>query len=503
VETLQASSHMDMPRPPVVVPVLSRITGETINQNVKNASYAVRGPIVARSMEIMRELKTEKGKAAYPFQKVIACNIGNPHALGQKSLSFVRDVLSIALNPSLVEKLPFPLDAVKRAEKYLEEIHDAGVYTVSQGMLTVREEVSKFLENRDGYPSDPNSIFLTNGASEGVRFCMQTLLRDPREGFNDGVLTPIPQYPLYSALTVLLQAHQVPYYLDEEKDWGCSASFLTDALNDAQSKGICPRAVVVINPGNPTGQILPEETIKDIITWCRSNNICLMADEVYQENVWKKGSKFVSFRKVALDMNAFDGNDPLQMISFHSTSKGFMGECGLRGGYFEILGMPEVVKAEILKLASINLCSNTVGQITTGLMVNPPEVGELSHMTYVEERDNILASLKRRAALMSDALNDMEGVSSTTIDGSMYAFPTIKLPHKAIEAATKAHMQPDAMYCTELLENTGIVVVPGSGFGQKEGTYHFRITILPPEESMYEVIKLLKDFHSKFTQRYS
>jgi hypothetical protein len=132
-----------------------------------------------------------------------------------------------------------------------------------------------------------------------------------------------------------------------------------------------------------------------------------------------------------------------------------MGECGLRGGYFEILGMPEVVKAEILKLASINLCSNTVGQITTGLMVNPPEVGELSHMTYVEERDNILASLKRRAALMSDALNDMEGVSSTTIDGSMYAFPTINLPHKAIEAATKAHMQPDAMYCTELLENTG------------------------------------------------
>jgi alanine transaminase len=180
-----------------------------------------------------------------------------------------------------------------------------------------------------------------------------------------------------------------------------------------------------------------------------------------------------------------------------------MGECGLRGGYFEILGMPEAVKAQILKLASINLCSNTIGQITTGLMVNPPEVGESSHSTYVEERDDILASLKRRAAFLSDALNDMEGVSSTTIDGSMYAFPTINLPPKAIEAARKAHMQPDAMYCTELLENTGIVVVPGSGFGQKEGTYHFRITILPPEDSMHEVIKLLKEFHIKFTQQYS
>ena len=309
--------------------ISSRITADTINQNVKNASYAVRGPIVSRSMEINHALKSPEGPKSFPFKKVIACNIGNPHALGQKSLTFVRDVLSMVVNPTLIDTPLFPKDAVDRAKKYLEGTPDVGAYTESQGILSIREEVSKFLENRDGYPSDPNDIFLTNGASEGVRFCMQTLLRDPREGFNDGVLTPIPQYPLYSALTTLLQGHQVPYYLDEEKDWGCSASFLTEALQKAQSNGICPRAVVVINPGNPTGQVLSVETVAEIITWCRNNNICLMADEVYQENIWKKGAKFVSFRKIALDMNAFEGENGLQMISFHSVSKVLFMQCAL------------------------------------------------------------------------------------------------------------------------------------------------------------------------------
>jgi aspartate/methionine/tyrosine aminotransferase len=306
---------------PRTVVATSRITAGTINQNVKNASYAVRGPIVARSMEILQILKKKNALQPFPFQKIIACNIGNPHSLGQKGLTFVRDVLSLVVNPTLIDSTLFPIDAVDRAKKYLECTKDIGAYTESQGIPSVREEVSKFLEDRDGYPSDPNDIFLTNGASEGVRFCMQTLLRDPREGYNDGILTPIPQYPLYSALTTLLQGHQVPYYLDEKAEWGCSASFLTEALSKARSEGICPRALVVINPGNPTGQILSKETVTEIITWCKTNNICLMADEVYQENIWKKETKFVSFRKIALDMNAFEGEDGLQMISFHSVSK--------------------------------------------------------------------------------------------------------------------------------------------------------------------------------------
>jgi alanine transaminase len=183
--------------------------------------------------------------------------------------------------------------------------------------------------------------------------------------------------------------------------------------------------------------------------------------------------------------------------------QGFLGECGLRGGYFEILGICNEVKGEILKLASIALCSNSIGQLATGLMVNPPAPGEPSYELYVQERDAILASLKRRAEKMTDALNTLEGVSCTNIDGAMYAFPTIDLPDKAIKAAQAAGIEPDALYCMELLENTGIVVVPGSGFKQEEGTHHFRTTILPPEESIDDVVSLLKTFHASFLKRYS
>ena len=119
------------------------------------------------------------------------------------------------------------------------------------------------------------------------------------------------------------------------------------------------------------GQVITKSVMIDIVKWCRENSICLMADEVYQENLWEN-DKFTSFRQIAFEQNCFDEkeNPSLQLISFHSISKGFLGECGLRGGYFELLGIPDNVKQELYKLASISLCSNTIGQIATGLMVS-------------------------------------------------------------------------------------------------------------------------------------
>ncbi len=172
-------------------------------------------------------------------------------------------------------------------------------------MRAVREEVADFLHSRDGHRAEPDDIILTGGASEGVRFCMQTVLRDPSSGFKDALLAPIPQYPLYSALTTLLQGTLVPYYLDESKTWACTTQSLTDSLNAAKKNGLTPKAIVIINPGNPTGQVLPESNIRGIISWCIENGILLMADEVYQENVYKEGARFVSFRKVIKQVNNF------------------------------------------------------------------------------------------------------------------------------------------------------------------------------------------------------
>lgn len=277
---------------------------------------------MAKSQELGEALKAGN---ALPFNKIISCNIGNPQALEQKPLSFSRDVLSLVMNPSLKDRVKFPADVVAKAERYLSTIPGLGAYTESQGIITVREDVSKFLEQRDGYPSDPKDIFLTNGASEGVRVCMQTFLRDPQSGFKDGILAPIPQYPLYSALTTLLQGSLEPYYLDEGNAWACSKASLKDALAKAKANGTTIRALVVINPGNPTGQVLDEANMREIVSFCAEEGICLMADEVYQENIWKQGSKFTSFRKVALDMGMSSTpsatNKGLQMVSFHSISK--------------------------------------------------------------------------------------------------------------------------------------------------------------------------------------
>lgn len=111
-------------------------------------------------------------------------------------------------------------------------------------------------------------------------------------------------------------------------------------------------------------------------------------------------------------------------------------------------------------------------------MVNPPAEGSPSHHQYTQERTAIYDSLKRRAEKLVGALNRLEGVSCQPAAGAMYAFPQIYLPRRVIEEAKEIGKSPDMLYCIELLENTGICVVPGSGFGQREGTFHFRYVIL-------------------------
>lgn len=408
----------------------SRITVDTINPLVKAASYAVRGRVVQRAGQLAQQLKTNP--TSLPFNNIVACNIGNPHSLQQKPLSFPRDVLSLVLNPELKSRASFAPDVIRRAEKYLTCLNGAGVgaYSESQGIVSVREEVARFLEERDGYPASPADIFLTNGASEGVKHCLQLMLRPPSSGHKDGVLVPIPQYPLYSALATLLDGQLIPYYLNEFKGWSCSIEEIRKELSAAKAQGTTPRAIVVINPGNPTGQVLSEENMRDVIKLCIDEKICLMADEVYQDNIWREGVKFVSFRKAALDMGLKSSSGELQMLSFHSISKGFYGECGLRGGYLELFGIPQDVKDELYKLASISLCSNTIGQIATGLMVQPPKPGDASFEGYSKEKNAILQSMQKRAQMLSQGLNSVEGISCTSIDGAMYAFPTIKLPRK-------------------------------------------------------------------------
>lgn len=240
--------------------------------------------------------------------------------------------------------------------------------------------------------------------------------------------------------------------------------------------------------------------MEELINFCIDENIVLFADEVYQENIYTEEHPFVSFRKVAYDMG--ERGKSLQMISFHSISKGFWGECGRRGGYLQLQGLDPDVRAQLVKLMSISLCSNLDGQLAIDIMVRPPKPGEPSYPLYIKEKTDILSSLKNRAIKLQTSLNQMEGINCPTIDSSLYSYFSLTLPQKAIEAAEKANMNPDAFYCMQLLTHTGIVTVAGSGFGQVKNTYHVRMTILPPENEIDAVIERMSNYHKEFMNLY-
>lgn len=318
-------------------------------------------------------------------------------------------------------------------------------------------------------------------------------------------MIPIPQYPLYSALITLNGGKQIPYYLDESKNWALDVADVHSKIEQAQRSGINIRCMVVINPGNPTGQVLSQDNIQEIIDICYKKNILIIADEVYQNNVYKEGLKFHSFRKV-LNTMPTDIKDSVELLSLNSISKGLMGECGLRGGYLEAHNLEEAASDELYKLKSIELCSNTVGQVTTLLSVDPPKRGVESDQTvdlYEREKKEIFDGLKTRAELLSKTFNEMRNVTCSEVQGAMYAFPRVHLSDKAIEAAKQLNVSPDFLYCLDLVNETGIMTVPGSGFGQKEGEYHFRITnLVCPTEQMKVTLDNLKAFNERFHDKY-
>ncbi|KAL2912799.1 alanine transaminase [Polyrhizophydium stewartii] len=484
------------------------MTLESINKRVVNFEYAVRGEQAIRAEQLRKQLADRPG--SLPFKSIVSCNIGNPQQLQQSPITFFRQVSALTEYPDLMkpENLPmtskiFPSDAIQRAKELLVAMSgSSGAYTHSQGIPLVRERVAKFIEQRDGYPSNPDNIFLTAGASPGVQTVLQTLIAHDKVG----IMIPIPQYPLYTASIALFGGNAVPYYLDEARDWGLTVEELSRSLAESRSQGLDVRALCVINPGNPTGQCLSLDNMRQIVDFCHREKLVLMADEVYQTNIYKPAElPFHSFKKVLKSMGpAYEG---VELVSFHSVSKGTVGECGRRGGYFECTGIDPQVQEMFYKIASVSLCPPAQGQLMIEHMVNPPKPGDPSYELYAKENTAIYGksrpeSLRRRADKLASAFNTLEGVTCNAAQGAMYLFPRVRLSDKAIKAAEAAGKTPDGFYSMALLEATGVCVVPGSGFRQEKDTFHFRSTFLPPEEQMDQFIASIKTFHSEFMDKY-
>merc|ERR1719300_2328283 len=395
--------------------------------------YAVRGPLVIRATEIEKELQAGVKK---PFDSVIKANIGDAHAMGNKPIVFIRQVLALVTHPPLLESDEFPEDAKDRARAILAGCKggSVGSYSDSPGIEIIRRHVAEYIEQRDGMPSgyaDWKNIILCAGASESIRGCLK-LMTDQSQGKRPGVMIPIPQYPLYSASLAEYNMEQVGYYLDESRNWALDVKELERSIKEAKTR--CKvRAIVIINPGNPTGQVLTRENIEAVVRFAQKEKLFIFADEVYQHNVYAKGSKFYSFKKVMTEMG--EPYSGMEVASFMSCSKGYMGECRMRGGYAEVVNMDEDVMALLQKSISAKLCPTVLVQACMDIVANPPKPGEPSYESWPQEKEGNLASLARRAELVATTLNTIPGFSCNTVQGAMYAFPQLLLPPKAVEAA--------------------------------------------------------------------
>ncbi|GIY94848.1 alanine aminotransferase 2 [Caerostris extrusa] len=452
------------------------LTAETINQNLRHMEFPWPSLVVSRGNEIEKEIRMGK---KFPFDEVIHAHAGDPQGMGQKPVTFFfQQIVSLCINPNLLQSNFFPSDVKQRAVTILENCrgNTIGACSDCAGMKLVRQQVARFIQQRDGIPATYGDIFLSNGATDALRIVLY-LFSNSTDGKPTGVMVPIPQYPLFSSTVTEYGMYQISYYLNEEKQWALDVKELQRAIDE--SKAYCePKVLVIINPGNPSGFVMSREDIENIIKFAYEENLFILADEVYQYNVYDPDLKFHSFKKIMSEMGP--PYSSMELSSFMSASKGYMGECGSRSGYCEIVNLDPEIKEMLFKLLSARLCPSLLGQIMMYCITNPPQCNEPSYELFEKEKNNILQSLKDRAEYCYEKFNSIEGSS------------------KSFEQ----NLRPDEFYAMELLLNSGVCVVPGCLFGQKPQTYHFRLTFLPQMDKLKIIVERILKFHKKFMEEY-
>lgn len=302
-----------------------------------------------------------------------------------------------------------------------------------------------------------HDIFVTTGASEAIDVCLSALVNA-----GEHVLTPTPGYPLYTALLAKLEAKEIPYYLDEANGW-------QPDLDDIASK-ITPktRAIVLINPNNPTGSVCERKTLEGILDLARKHNMVVFADEIYDKLILDGGEH--------ISIASLDHEHPI--VTFNGMSKAYVAP-GFRIGWGIVSGnqkrVGDYVEA-INKLLRARLSANHPEQYA----IAPALDGDQSHLAAMKTK------LSRRRDLSVEMLNAIPGVSCVAPRGAFYAFPKVQIE------------QDDEVFVRELIKSKAVVTVHGSGFGQRPGTKHFRIVFLPPEETLKKAYAHIGEFLSVF-----
>ncbi|XP_065255638.1 alanine aminotransferase 2-like [Emys orbicularis] len=488
------------------------LTLDSVNPCVKGARLPTLGPLLERASEIQRQLAQSpplvgafcslpQGEEK-PFREVIWCHSGDPHAAGQRPITFLRQVAAICAYPELLHADSMPRDAKQRASRILQELHSssAGAYNMEYVTTAVPQRVARYLERRDGgIRCDPRNIVTCGGITTAIVDFLSLVVneQDPRRA---GVLLPVPGHPLFADAVALAGAVGVQYHLDEEGDWALDVGEIRRVLS--QARGHCtPKVLCVINPGYPTGHVLSRRHIQDVLQLAAQERLLLLADEVHQDCVFTPDSPFLSFKRVLCELGPAVSS-AVQLISFYSVSKGFAAEGGFRAGFFELVNIdPAIMKC--FCSWGMSVYPLILGQVLLDALMEPPLPGEPSCRTFMAEKQAVLSDLAHKAQLTQEIFSQVPGIRCNPVQGAMYSFPRIQIPARAEQEAQALGLEPDFFFCQKLLEATGIVLAPGSTFGQRRGTHHVRVTLLPRVETLRIVLQTVADFHSQFQQRYS
>uniref|UniRef100_A0A3B5M8Z2 alanine transaminase n=1 Tax=Xiphophorus couchianus TaxID=32473 RepID=A0A3B5M8Z2_9TELE len=448
---------------------------QEISSNVRNIKQMEYFVLFRRTNQIKEELRQGVRKS---YREVIDVSWGDPHRAGVKPLSFVRQVLAACLYPQLMDGDKLMVDVKQRAQRLLETCAggSVGSYSDTAGIPQIIQSVSEYILRRDGgVPCHPENIYITPGSQWALTVTnILKVLVNSEASPRTGVLIPVPCHSTTIVSLTALGAVAVPYYLSEERGWALEVEMLQQALDSA--KGVCnPVALYIINPGNP-------------IMFKAGNRRSFFFYE------------FVSYKRALAEIGA-PLSDTVELASFHTASKGLMGECGLRAGYVELVNLDPAVMKYIDNLFS-NSCP-VLGQVALDVMVNPPQPGDPSYPLYLKETQHIRASLAENVRRVEEVINSFPSFSCQSLEGGAFAFPRVFLPPKAIEKAKEAGLQPDTFYCMRLLEEAGLLFSPGTEYGQMEGTYHIRFCIMTPTDTMEEILKRLSTFHKQFMREFA
>ena len=385
------------------------------SSKLEHVAYDIRGPILDEANGLMA-----KG------EKILRLNTGNPAEFGFTAPDeVIRDLIVNARNSE--------------------------AYSDSKGIFSARKAIMQYCQLK-GFPHvDIDDIYLGNGVSEMISISLQALLDD-----GDEVLVPMPDYPLWTACISLAGGNAVHYRCDEQADW-------YPDIDDIKSKITSnTKAIVVINPNNPTGALYSEDLLKEIVEIARQNYLIIFADEIYDRLVMD-GQKHTAIASLAPDVFC---------VSMNGLSKSPR-ICGFRVGWMLLSGPKANVRGYIEglnMLANMRLCANVLGQ----------HVVQTSLGGY-QSVDELLmpgGRIYEQRNFIYKAVNEVPGLSAVKPTAGLYIFPKIDREMYRID--------DDEQFCLELLKQEKVMLVPGKGFNWTEPD-HFRIVYLPRVEELAEV----------------